>query len=263
MYHAQLGRFASRDPIGYWRGNGNTYDYVQNGPVSTSDPGGLRPITIGPPETEDDGSSGTLLLACFAACGVSDDFPIGSVLDSECFKRCIAETPSKGGFPVPPGGSFGDGSHHAECCGEAERINRNYWGMTVCCEGKPVICIFDNHIVLWRRFQRQVDPTALQIIRLCVIEHERTHLNHIDCSSREKMPGYDYLTKPYACPGYGGRGGNNRMERESCEAEWRCLNAKRGMCGSNAKCIADVDKAIDQIKRQCKLHGSKIDFERF
>ncbi len=40
MYHAQLGRFASRDPIGY-RGSINLYQYVESSPLSFLDPLGL------------------------------------------------------------------------------------------------------------------------------------------------------------------------------------------------------------------------------
>jgi len=188
---------------------------------------------------------------------VAADQPIGDVLDSECFQRCVAETPSEGGFAVPPGGSFDEGSHHRECCQEAMKVvHKRVFGVTACCEGKHIICIFDQRIASDPLFQGQLDPTALQIIRLCVIAHERTHVHQIVCSS-EKVPGFQYLTKRYACPGYEKW---NRRERESCEAEWRCLNEKRGMCGSNAKCLADVDKMIDNVRRHCLAHGSEISF---
>ena len=41
MYHAQLGRFASRDPIGYIDGIAS-YCYVKSGPNNGLDPGGLK-----------------------------------------------------------------------------------------------------------------------------------------------------------------------------------------------------------------------------
>ena len=41
MYDAELGRFVSRDPIGYYGGSGNLYRYVANSPLAWRDPMGL------------------------------------------------------------------------------------------------------------------------------------------------------------------------------------------------------------------------------
>jgi len=41
-YHAQLGRFINRDPIGYGGGDANLYRYVGNAPTNASDPSGLE-----------------------------------------------------------------------------------------------------------------------------------------------------------------------------------------------------------------------------
>ncbi len=40
-YHAQLGRFLNRDPIGYRAGDANLYRYVDGNPVNSVDPSGL------------------------------------------------------------------------------------------------------------------------------------------------------------------------------------------------------------------------------
>ena len=42
-YHSELGRFVSRDPIGYLGGNLNLFGYVSSDPVSRVDPSGLAP----------------------------------------------------------------------------------------------------------------------------------------------------------------------------------------------------------------------------
>jgi len=42
-YHAGLGRFVSRDPIGYEAGEINLYRYLGNGPTNLTDPTGLAP----------------------------------------------------------------------------------------------------------------------------------------------------------------------------------------------------------------------------
>ncbi len=41
MYHSELGRFVSRDPIGYEAGDGNLYRYVGDSPTVSLDPTGL------------------------------------------------------------------------------------------------------------------------------------------------------------------------------------------------------------------------------
>ncbi|MFO7906393.1 MAG: nucleotidyl transferase AbiEii/AbiGii toxin family protein [Planctomycetota bacterium] len=49
VYHPQLGRFVSRDPIGVEAGDSNVYRYVRNRPVSRRDPTGLiDPIDVTP-----------------------------------------------------------------------------------------------------------------------------------------------------------------------------------------------------------------------
>jgi RHS repeat-associated protein len=45
-YHPRLGRWVSRDPIGYAAGDANLYRYVGNSPVTWSDPLGLFEISI-------------------------------------------------------------------------------------------------------------------------------------------------------------------------------------------------------------------------
>lgn len=42
MYDSELGRFVSRDPIGYWAGDVNLYRYVGNSPLVFFDPTGLQ-----------------------------------------------------------------------------------------------------------------------------------------------------------------------------------------------------------------------------
>src|SRR5690606_10837339 len=42
FYHAQLGRWLTRDPIGYRGGTKNLYEYVATSPTGWVDPSGLR-----------------------------------------------------------------------------------------------------------------------------------------------------------------------------------------------------------------------------
>jgi RHS repeat-associated protein len=45
-YNPGVGRFINADPIGFAGGDVNLYDYVQNDPINTMDPSGLRPWYI-------------------------------------------------------------------------------------------------------------------------------------------------------------------------------------------------------------------------
>ena len=54
-YHSELGRFISRDPIGYWGGM-TLYEYVDSRPIFLVDPFGLAP-----PESNNDGDTGLSL----------------------------------------------------------------------------------------------------------------------------------------------------------------------------------------------------------
>ena len=47
MYHAQLGRFGSRDPLVTRRGS-SPYEYVHSASIGAMDPSGLRPVLNGP-----------------------------------------------------------------------------------------------------------------------------------------------------------------------------------------------------------------------
>ncbi len=46
MYHPGLGRFVSRDPIGYWAGDVNLYSYCHNWPTGATDAVGLVPTHL-------------------------------------------------------------------------------------------------------------------------------------------------------------------------------------------------------------------------
>ena len=53
VYHAHLGRFVSRDPVGYESGH-NLFEYVNSAPVQDLDPLGLEGKFQGFPKTCDD-----------------------------------------------------------------------------------------------------------------------------------------------------------------------------------------------------------------
>lgn len=49
-YDPSLGRFTSRDPVGFAAGDANLYRYVQNDPINSVDPSGLAPL-VAPPSS--------------------------------------------------------------------------------------------------------------------------------------------------------------------------------------------------------------------
>ena len=96
-YHAELGRFISRDPIGYGAGDANLYRYVHNRPTNAFDPGGTQGVNCrakrtacyrksNKRKTQCHWDSG---LVCLIACSwYCKDMPEPLPLAGICFAAC-------------------------------------------------------------------------------------------------------------------------------------------------------------------------------
>ncbi len=191
---------------------------------------------------------------------------------NECFRRCTGTLVDVFGWglPIPPGGPADAGPHDRQCCREAREIylkdkgmrwdEFNAPGMTMCCEGRQLICIYDDTIanVVFFTPDPDRDPRALQIIRLCAIVHERKHLDHVDCSCPDKYREGGHLTMVGGKPGYEGEAGGVKAELEAYLAELDCLDAQQKLCGENLKCKSQVDDRIARIASKIGRAGSHI-----
>jgi hypothetical protein len=108
-------------------------------------------------------------------------------------------------------------------------------GIADCCEGKKLICLYEPHIAREFGITGTLDPQALQIIRLCIISHEKKHFDQFDCCP-------DKVYKP-------GYGSYYKRECEAFEAQLGCLKSKKDMCGSNPKCKQHAASAIAWTER--------------
>ena len=124
------------------------------------------------------------------------------------------------------------------------------WAVTLCCRGKPLICVDDGNIARSSRwFGESLNPRALQIVRLCEIAHERQHLNHIDCSCQDTLRPNGNITKPGWKPPYRIEDGDRQAEIEAYTAEYGCLIAKTALCGGDPDCEEDLEQAIEKVSR--------------
>ena len=88
FYAAEVGRFASRDPIGY-QGGINIYRYVDNRPLILNDPTGKE--IIGGGISTGAGFCFPICLPCIAGCGVKIDYSVQLLFDIDHRKCYLCE----------------------------------------------------------------------------------------------------------------------------------------------------------------------------
>ncbi|TWT55980.1 tRNA3(Ser)-specific nuclease WapA precursor [Allorhodopirellula solitaria] len=137
-YDAQLGRFSSRDPIGYRGGSCDLYQYVSSNPLRRTDPSGKQWTE---PQT---------------------GIPIPVI--NEFFKYCPI---AFGGGRQPPRRT------EKECCDQAfnSGLAGTDQGGIVCCDGRTVSCAWKQNI------PRIITMPIVQQIRVdCIKAHENDHV---------------------------------------------------------------------------------------
>jgi len=144
-YHANLGKFFTRDPLGYVDGP-NLYQYVGGKPVISFDPMGL----------------------CGALCNIEKPVRI-----------------EPGILPVPPGFTpswieANQGDYCWEYCSRVGPSGFGSGGVTICIKGFPILCICNDNVD--RRYPK-FDPGFLTHFKNCILQHERCHATQVDCQS--------------------------------------------------------------------------------
>ncbi len=145
MYDSELGRFVSRDPIGYWAGDVNLYRYVGNSPLVFFDPTGLQgrwrigipditliPVTCGGVDKP------LRALTKYSCCGDAKKgtwFLKGSSGGTQCCNNGVLEDKvaiwicDRALDPLP-GGPVGLAKHSYVCC---DGVNKNCYGKFPSC----------------------------------------------------------------------------------------------------------------------------------
>lgn len=242
VYNADLGRWITRDPLGYRDGQ-SLYVYTRNNGIRNTD------------------STGLFCASCEQ--GGNQQAPVDT--EGPCGKNHPDVPPD----PDPPG-EWQDPfpSHTGEpitwtrerCCKIHQQLpGPDKYGSSECCGGVRVTCVYEDRI-------RKDYPTASSIIGECVQDHENHHTRCKDCSV---MPAIWCCPKGCVeCWAYeeelnciarkcGGHGFPEIFDNcDSCED-----NPDPGRCNDDMKKYTrDTRKRRDTACETCGLDDNTIEF---
>lgn len=138
--------------------------------------------------------------------------------------------------PPPPGNP----APAADCCTAALNagLDRGDWGGIICCNNVKRACVWQSNI------NRTVtNSTAQGIVGGCVLVHEQTHLNQVDCTGAA-------VERPNFKPGVDPK----QAECNAYQAEASCYANNIGNCGADADCKTQVQAQWDFAKQQIRKY---------
>jgi RHS repeat-associated protein len=227
VYLPEIGRWNTRDPLGYVDGM-SVYEYVSSRVVVFVDDTGMDKAIGGGP------------VHCLHCCGTG------------CCNNCGGEsgegTPT--GDPIDP--STGKPLlGHEKCCSRAARNRGDAPMITVCCGKVAVTCSFVSRPPPIRGPENPLGCDAGNIIYDCMLQHEDVHKReHLNCGDNNLLPDFP---QPYD-------GDRNEAECEGYEKEAQCLQAalSRGTCTDSQ--IEQLQTRLNWVIRQrdafCSAQGS-------
>jgi len=226
LYHAVLGRWTRRDPLGYVDG-ASLYQYVGSRPITGLDAMGLAGTGLG---CQGGGGPGE---CPGTRGGALEVIQVTPAPPSGCMVPNPMPTPTK-----------------KQCCdaiGRDPACTNGDVGGVVCCNGKAVTCTWDL----------PSGPGGI-IISICVEVHEHDHLDDVVCSGCPS----GFVCRPPFIPG----ADPNAEECSAYRKEIACYNRLRGACDSHqgytpaqkAACKALVDKWLEDACQKAAEHcGSR------
>lgn len=130
-----------------------------------------------------------------------------------------------------------------DCCERSQQLGQhespNSIGWVICCEGRKVACAYS--IATPRR--------GWDIVRKCVLRHERSHLPEIECNNCTKEP----TRPPPSGPGYPGY---NLSECRAGKIGLTCLRESLSECGRDDACRNEVKgHTSSRTRRYSKCWG--------
>ena len=213
-YHKpKLGRWLSRDPL-QEDGGVNLYVHAANTPTNVADSLGLAPCHGGGCD-----KSGVVFIAQIPPPG------IGSWV-AGCKKQIIIKKRTE-----------------KECCDQLPPIDRGKdYGGVICCDGRKVACAWYD--------DKPIPDKCKAALAQCTIEHEKTHLDDINCGCND---GIGVPTRPpWADPS---PGNTSYQECVGACTSARCLEAalKRGVPAGCEDVVRDhLDQKRDRAEKECK-----------
>ena len=124
----------------------------------------------------------------------------------------------------------------ANCCADAlsAGLDGGDWGGIICCNNVKKACVWQSNIN-----KKVTNSSAQSIVGGCVLAHERTHLNQVDCTGAK-------LERPPFKPGVD----PNAAECNAYKTEASCYDNNISKCGGDADCTAQVQTEWDFAKKQ-------------
>jgi len=124
-------------------------------------------------------------------------------------------------------------------------------GVVICCEGTPIICVYEEAIE--KQVKKVVGNDTLdeviQAVIECVWEHEEVHYhNHVDwtnpCDDNDQLNSDPDYQDNHEC-----------AECEAYSVEIDCLETKRdNVCDGNPTCIQQFNEYIQDQKNRLKFY---------
>jgi RHS repeat-associated protein len=242
VYSPELGRWTRRDPLGYVDGM-NLYGYVSAMVLISNDPTGqfggmLCAMKLGK-WLNDNGINPSMTFK-----QLCDTHGCDKTLTSPNCKKEYADAINRPGL-------FGTGNQ------------KGVMGITLCCDGKPHVCLncdrikgafSTNRVGLvdgLPNFKKggvhkrnPIDAElekGLALVAQCVLQHERVHENDIRCGTGAN--GFEEEI-------FGDS--RNQSEVRAYDKEIECYQAAKIACGSDVVCKAMIDLAIKKAREDKK-----------
>jgi len=127
-----------------------------------------------------------------------------------------------------------------DCCTDAfnRGLAKDDYGGIICCNNVKNACVWQGNI------NRNVTNSSAQLIVAdCVLAHESTHLDQVDCTGAA-------VERPNFKPGVDPKA----AECNAYKVESSCYNGNISNCGTDADCKAQVQKEWDFAKKQIKKY---------
>jgi hypothetical protein len=199
------------------------------------------------------GVSGSEVPHRCAACAsqVEDEAPLRVDSDNEDdslpYPRAVEDGDAAASYsdagtpaPAPPVFPPNPPAPAASCCDQAlnKKLDKGDWGGIICCKNKKNVCVWQSNI------NKKVKNSKAQgIVGKCVREHEKTHVDQVDCTGADvERPPFKKGVDP------------KQAECDAYKVEAQCYKDTIDKCGTDSDCKKEVQHEWDFAKKQIKKY---------